>query len=80
MDGFTLLIFGGVGAILLVLWIVGKAAPGNGSEQLGLNAREIEERRIMLELEDDEQVREALESIRSRRAARESGEPLPETD
>ena len=80
MDGFTLLMFGGVGVIVLILWILGKAAPGNGSEQLGLSSREIEERRTMLEIEDEEQVRQALTALRARRAAREAGESLPETD
>ncbi len=75
MDGFALLMVGGVGAIGLLLWLVGRASPGNGTETVGLRtAREIEERRTALELEDDAQVREALAQLRARRAEREAGE------
>ncbi len=75
MDGFALLMVGGVGAILLVLWLIGRATPGNGTESAGLrSAREIEETRTALEIEDDAQVHEALANLRARRAAREAGE------
>ena len=74
MDGFAIVMFGGVGVVALALWLIGKSSPGNGSENVGLrSAREIEERRTELEIEDDVQVREALEALRARRAARESG-------
>jgi len=75
VDGFALVMVGGVGAILLVLWLIGRATPGDGTETVGLrSAREIEERRTSLEIEDDEQVREALANLRARRAAREAEE------
>lgn len=75
MDGFALVMVGGVGAILLVLWLIGKSTPGTGTETVGLrSAREIEESRTSLEIEDDEQVREALANLRARRAAREADE------
>lgn len=75
VDGFALVMVGGVGAILLVLWLIGRATPGDGTETVGLrSAREIEERRTSLEIEDDEQVREALADLRARRAAREAEE------
>lgn len=72
MDGFTLVMLGGVGAIVLVLWVIGTRAPGSGAENLGLDAREIEERRVSLEIEDEIQVREALAELRAKRAAREA--------
>ena len=64
---------GGVGAVLLVLWLIGLKSPGSGAENVGLqSAREIEERRTTLEIEDDEQVREALAALRARRERREA--------
>ena len=72
MDGFTLVMLGGVGAVVLILWLIGKSDSVTNSQRLGLDAREIEERRTMLEIEDEEQVREALAELRARRAAREA--------
>jgi hypothetical protein len=63
--------FGAVGTVVGLLWLVGRSNP-SGSENLGLDSRQIEERRTMLEIEDEEQVREALANLRSRRAAREA--------
>ena len=71
MDGFALVMLGSVGTIVGLLWLVGRSNP-NGSEKLGLDARQIEERRTSLEIEDEEQVREALANLRSRRAVREA--------
>lgn len=66
---------GGVGALLGVLWVIGRNSPGTGTDNVGLESgREIEERRTALELEDDEQVRAALAALRERRAVREAGE------
>jgi len=74
VDGFAIVMFGGVGVVALALWLIGKSSPGNGTENVGLrSAREIEELRTELEIEDDAQVREALQALRARRAARESG-------
>lgn len=78
MDGFTLLMLGGVGALVGILWIIGRTAPGTGAENLGLDAREIEERRTALEIEDEIQVREALAELRARRAEREAREAAGE--
>ena len=74
VDGFAVGMLVAVGAVLLVLWLIGTRTPGTGSERLGLDAREIEERRISLELEDEMQVREALAELRARRAEREARE------
>ena len=57
--------------VVALLWLVGRSQP-QGSEKLGLDARAIEERRTMLEIEDEEQVREALAALRARRSAREA--------
>jgi hypothetical protein len=74
MDGFALVMFGVVGAVVIVLWFLGKSDSVHNSQRLSLDAREIEERRTMLEIEDEEQVREALASLRARRAERESSQ------
>ena len=77
MDGFALVMLGSVGTVVGLLWLVGRGNP-SGSERLGLDSRQIEERRTMLELEDEEQVREALATLRSRRAVREAQSPAAE--
>ena len=74
MDGFALVMMGAVGAIVIVLWFLGRSDSVHNSQRLTLDAREIEERRTMLEIEDEEQVREALATLRARRAAREASE------
>ncbi|MCX6387335.1 MAG: hypothetical protein NTX07_01235 [Solirubrobacterales bacterium] len=82
MDGFAIVMFGGVGAVTLILWLLGRSSPGSGTDSVGLqSAREIEERRTTLEIEDDEQVREALAALRERRAKRTGQmEPRPNTE
>lgn len=80
MDGFTLVMLGGVGAVVLVLWLVGKSATADHSQRLGMDARQIEERRTMLEIEDEQQVREALAALRARRAEREAREQQARAD
>lgn len=81
MDGFTLLLLGGIGAVFGLLWMLGRSDSIDGSERLELDARAIEERRTALEIEDDQQIHEALARLRERRAAREaasSAEPAGE--
>ena len=36
MDPFALVILGGLAALILWIWLLGKYYPGNGLEQLGL--------------------------------------------
>ncbi len=73
MDGFTLVLIGGIAAVVGLLWLVGRSDAIEGSDRLGLDARKIEERRTALEMEDDEQVHAALAQLRERRAMREGG-------
>ncbi len=57
MDPFTLVVVGGLAAVVLVLWLLGRYYPGSGLEQLGLSsARELAERREALEAEDLDQM------------------------
>ena len=71
MDSFTVVVVGGLAALLLVFWIIGRYYPGSGIEQLGLrSARELQERREALDAEDLDQM---LAAHNERRRAR--GEP-----
>lgn len=68
MDPFALVLLGGLVALILWIWLLGKYYPGTGLEQLGLrSAREITETREALEAEDLEQM---LAAQNARRRAR----------
>lgn len=57
MDPFALVLFGGLVAFVLVVWLLGRLYPGSGLEQIGLrSAREISETREALEAEDLSQM------------------------
>jgi hypothetical protein len=71
VDSFTVVVVGGLAALVVVFWIIGRYYPGSGIEQLGLrSARELHERREALEAEDLDQM---LAAHNERRRAR--GEP-----
>jgi hypothetical protein len=71
VDSFTVVVVGGLAAVVAVLWLLGKYYPGSGLEQLGLkSARELGERREALEAEDLDQM---VAAHNARRRAR--GEP-----
>jgi hypothetical protein len=68
VDPFTLVVVGGLAALVLVFWLIGRYYPGSGLEQVGLrSARELTERREALEAEDLDQM---LKAVGERRAAR----------
>jgi len=68
VDPFTLVVVGGLLALVLVFWLLGRYYPGSGLEQLGLkSARELVERREELEAEDLDQM---LRAHNARRRAR----------
>jgi hypothetical protein len=68
MDSFTLVVVAGLGALVLVFWLLGRYYPGSGLEQLGLqSARELAERREELEAEDLDQM---LRAHNARKRAR----------
>lgn len=71
MDPFAIVILGGLVAVGLWMWLIGRQNPGSGMDALGLrSAREITETREALEAEDLEQMLEAHNARRRRR-----GEP-----
>ena len=71
VDPFTLVVVGGLAAVVLALWLLGRYYPGSGLEQLGLrSARELAEQREALEAEDLDQM---LSAHNARKRAR--GEP-----
>jgi hypothetical protein len=68
VDPFALVLLGGLAALILWIWLLGKYYPGSGLEQLGLkSAREISERREALDAEDLDQM---LAAHNERRRAR----------
>jgi len=76
VDPFTLVVVGGLGALVLVFWLLGRYYPGSGLEQLGLSsARELAERREALEAEDLDQM---LSAHNARRRARGEAEVTAE--
>jgi hypothetical protein len=76
VDPFTLVVVGGLAALVLMLWLLGRYYPGSGLEQLGLQpARELAERREKLEAEDLDQM---LRAHNARRRARGEAEVTAE--
>jgi hypothetical protein len=76
VDPFTLVVVGGLAAVVLVLWLLGRYYPGSGLEQLGLSsARELPERREALEAEDLDQM---LSAHNARKRARGEAEVTAE--
>lgn len=68
MDPFTVVVLGGLAALVLVFWIIGRYYPGSGLEQLGLQSgRQLHERREALDAEDLDQM---LAAHNERRRAR----------
>ena len=70
MDGFALVIFGGLAALFLVFVALGKWYPGSGAEQLDWKPTRSVETEIELEMDDIDQMLEAQNERRRRR-----GEP-----
>ena len=76
VDPFSLVVVGGLAALLVVFWLLGRYYPGSGLEQLGLrSARELTERREELEAEDLDQL---LRAHNARRRARGEAEVTAE--
>ena len=68
VDAFAIVILGGIAALVLWVWILGRYFPGSGLEQLGMrSAREITESREELEAEDLQQMLAAHNERRRRR-------------
>jgi hypothetical protein len=67
MDGFALVIFGGLAVLVLVFLAIGKWYPGTGAEQLDWKPTRSVETEIELELDDIDQMLEAQNERRRRR-------------
>jgi hypothetical protein len=68
VDAFAIVMLGGLGALIVWVWLLGRYFPGSGLEQLGLrSAREITEDREALEAEDLSQMLAAHNERRRRR-------------
>jgi hypothetical protein len=68
VDPFALVLLGGIAALVLAVYLLGRFYPGSGLEQIGQRtAREITESREMLEAEDLDQM---LLAHNARRRAR----------
>jgi hypothetical protein len=67
MDGFALVIFGGLAALFLVFVALGKWYPGSGAEQLDWKPTRSVETEVELELDDIDQMLEAQNERRRRR-------------
>jgi hypothetical protein len=70
MDGFALVVLGGLLVLFLVLLAIGKWYPGSGAEQLDWTPTRSVETEVELELDDIDQMLEAQNERRRRR-----GEP-----
>jgi hypothetical protein len=70
MDGFTLLVLGGILALVGVFWYIGTRSPVSGAEVLDWRPTRSYEDEIRLEMEDIDQM---LEAQNERRRA--SGRP-----
>lgn len=76
VDPFALVLFGGLAALVIVVWLLGRFYPGSGLEQLGMRtAREISETREALEAQDLDQM---VAARNARRRARGEPEVSPE--
>jgi hypothetical protein len=72
VDPFALVLLGGLIALIVWIWLLGKYYPGSGLEQLGLkSAREITETREALDAEDLDQMLAAHNKRRRARGERE---------
>jgi hypothetical protein len=70
VDPFAVIILGGVAALVLALFLLGRYFPGSGAEQLDWRPGRAYEQKVIAEIEDLDQM---LEAANVRRRAR--GEP-----
>ena len=69
MDGFSLLVLGGILALVGVFWYIGTRSPVSGAEVLDWRPTRSYEDEIQLEMDDVEQMLEA-QNERRRRSGR----------
>lgn len=71
MDGFALIVFGGLAAVGFVLYLIGRQYPGSGAEQLDWKPARSYETQVELEIEDLDQMLDAANRRRRRRGQEE---------
>ncbi|MEA2458398.1 MAG: hypothetical protein QOC95_1370 [Thermoleophilaceae bacterium] len=74
MDGFALVIFGGLAALVIFFLALGRWYPGSGAEQLDWKPTRSVETEVELELDDIDQMLEAQNERRRRRGQAERTE------
>lgn len=67
MDPFAVIIFGGVGGLLLALLLIGRFTPGSGADQLDWKPTRTVEDEVQNEIDDLDQMLEAANRRRRRR-------------
>jgi hypothetical protein len=70
VDPFAVIILGGVAALVLALFLLGRYFPGSGAEQLDWRPSRGYDQKVLAEIEDLDQMLEATNARRRRR-----GEP-----
>jgi hypothetical protein len=70
VDPFAVIILGGVAALVLALFLLGRYFPGSGAEQLDWRPSRSYDQKVLAEIEDLDQMLEATNARRRRR-----GEP-----
>ena len=70
MDPFAVIILGGVAALAVALYLIGRFFPGSGAEQLDWKPARSYDQKVLAEIEDLDQMLEATNARRRRR-----GEP-----
>jgi hypothetical protein len=70
VDPFAVIILGGVAALVLALFLLGRYFPGSGTEQLDWRPSRSYDQKVLAEIEDLDQMLEATNARRRRR-----GEP-----
>lgn len=67
MDPFTFIVFGGLGALVVVLLLIGKFYPGSGADVLDWKPTRSPELEIQNEIDDTEQMINAANALRAKR-------------
>jgi uncharacterized protein YkwD len=69
VDPFAVVILGGIAALVLALYLLGRYFPGSGAEQLDWGGRGMYEKKVYAEIEDLDQMLEAANARRRARGA-----------
>ncbi|MCW3065630.1 MAG: hypothetical protein JWN32_2802 [Solirubrobacterales bacterium] len=67
MDPFAVIILGGVAALVVALYVLGRFFPGSGADQLDWRPARTYDQKVLAEIEDLDQMLEATNVRRRRR-------------